>query len=202
VARRNGRATHAASARALNTSPGPRARLRTGGAAADGELRGPGLDLTLAGHPGVLAPVAQLDRASVYGTEGREFESLRARWEALRVSVRTPRSIGSAHGPLGLLELRPVFGRAPSPALGRSSHRESLDCESRLAARERERRYLIIDITNPVDSMERPFLYAASCEEPNGWTGSAARSSPGLVAGRIKRNAPAAAAPPMRFAAR
>ena len=26
-----------------------------------------------------LAPVAQLDRASVYGTEGREFESLRAR---------------------------------------------------------------------------------------------------------------------------
>jgi hypothetical protein len=24
------------------------------------------------------APVAQLDRASVYGTEGREFESLRA----------------------------------------------------------------------------------------------------------------------------
>ena len=25
------------------------------------------------------APVAQLDRASVYGTEGREFESLRAR---------------------------------------------------------------------------------------------------------------------------
>ena len=30
---------------------------------------------------GCLAPVAQLDRASVYGTEGREFESLRARWE-------------------------------------------------------------------------------------------------------------------------
>jgi hypothetical protein len=27
------------------------------------------------------APVAQLDRASVYGTEGREFESLRARYE-------------------------------------------------------------------------------------------------------------------------
>ena len=26
------------------------------------------------------APVAQLDRASVYGTEGREFESLRARY--------------------------------------------------------------------------------------------------------------------------
>jgi hypothetical protein len=25
-----------------------------------------------------IAPVAQLDRASVYGTEGREFESLRA----------------------------------------------------------------------------------------------------------------------------
>jgi hypothetical protein len=29
---------------------------------------------------GDFAPVAQLDRASVYGTEGREFESLRARW--------------------------------------------------------------------------------------------------------------------------
>jgi hypothetical protein len=28
------------------------------------------------------APVAQLDRASVYGTEGREFESLRARSES------------------------------------------------------------------------------------------------------------------------
>jgi hypothetical protein len=28
---------------------------------------------------GASAPVAQLDRASVYGTEGREFESLRAR---------------------------------------------------------------------------------------------------------------------------
>ena len=27
------------------------------------------------------APVAQLDRASVYGTEGREFESLRARYK-------------------------------------------------------------------------------------------------------------------------
>jgi len=30
---------------------------------------------------GRQAPVAQLDRASVYGTEGREFESLRARCE-------------------------------------------------------------------------------------------------------------------------
>jgi hypothetical protein len=29
-----------------------------------------------------IAPVAQLDRASVYGTEGREFESLRARYES------------------------------------------------------------------------------------------------------------------------
>jgi hypothetical protein len=28
---------------------------------------------------GGSAPLAQLDRASVYGTEGREFESLRAR---------------------------------------------------------------------------------------------------------------------------
>src|SRR5437868_15254880 len=28
------------------------------------------------------APVAQLDRASVYGTEGREFESLRARFRS------------------------------------------------------------------------------------------------------------------------
>jgi hypothetical protein len=28
------------------------------------------------------APVAQLDRASVYGTEGREFESLRARYRS------------------------------------------------------------------------------------------------------------------------
>ena len=34
---------------------------------------------------GRLAPVAQLDRASVYGTEGREFESLRARSQKLRV---------------------------------------------------------------------------------------------------------------------
>ena len=31
---------------------------------------------------GAFAPVAQLDRASVYGTEGREFESLRARYES------------------------------------------------------------------------------------------------------------------------
>ena len=30
----------------------------------------------------VTAPVAQLDRASVYGTEGREFESLRARFQS------------------------------------------------------------------------------------------------------------------------
>ena len=36
---------------------------------------GPGRRTTLSGS----APVAQLDRASVYGTEGREFESLRAR---------------------------------------------------------------------------------------------------------------------------
>ena len=43
------------------------------------------------GNP--LAPVAQLDRASVYGTEGREFESLRARYEspALRGFFFAPR---------------------------------------------------------------------------------------------------------------
>src|SRR5205823_6988817 len=32
-------------------------------------------------HSGALAPVAQLDRASVYGTEGHRFESCRARSE-------------------------------------------------------------------------------------------------------------------------
>ena len=46
---------------------------------------------------GPQAPVAQLDRASVYGTEGREFESLRARQETRckrRGSLwpRTPRA--------------------------------------------------------------------------------------------------------------
>jgi hypothetical protein len=40
------------------------------------------------------APVAQLDRASVYGTEGREFESLRARflpvaWSPVFIAVYT-----------------------------------------------------------------------------------------------------------------
>ena len=33
------------------------------------------------------APVAQLDRASVYGTEGREFESLRARYKSLQLEA-------------------------------------------------------------------------------------------------------------------
>jgi hypothetical protein len=36
------------------------------------------------------APVAQLDRASVYGTEGREFESLRARSEKVLISRNFP----------------------------------------------------------------------------------------------------------------
>src|SRR4051812_45055256 len=31
-------------------------------------------------HSCIAAPVAQLDRASVYGTEGQRFESSRARW--------------------------------------------------------------------------------------------------------------------------
>src|SRR3954462_4954622 len=34
-------------------------------------------------HSCIAAPVAQLDRASVYGTEGQRFESSRARWVGL-----------------------------------------------------------------------------------------------------------------------
>ena len=44
------------------------------------------------------APVAQLDRASVYGTEGQRFESSRARWRrpASRASVTVRRSAAAA----------------------------------------------------------------------------------------------------------
>ncbi len=45
------------------------------------------------------APVAQLDRASVYGTEGREFESLRAR-QSCRGQTPGPKEKGSGFGPL------------------------------------------------------------------------------------------------------
>src|SRR5438309_8465597 len=52
-----------------------------------------------------FAPVAQLDRASVYGTEGREFESLRARGEETR-ERRLPaqrRWLGAQHRALAPL---------------------------------------------------------------------------------------------------
>src|SRR5258707_2068963 len=46
--------------------------------------RAPALDWPTA------APVAQLDRASVYGTEGQRFESSRARSELSRLVERDP----------------------------------------------------------------------------------------------------------------
>src|SRR3954454_15956856 len=46
-------------------------------------LRGLALDwFARAPHRRASAPVAQLDRASVYGTEGQRFESSRARFES------------------------------------------------------------------------------------------------------------------------
>ena len=49
------------------------------------------------------APVAQLDRASVYGTEGREFESLRARWRSpvLQAGLDVSRTAASRDSPCG-----------------------------------------------------------------------------------------------------
>ena len=47
------------------------------------ECIGVGKATTLGGS----APLAQLDRASVYGTEGREFESLRARRKSPQKSI-------------------------------------------------------------------------------------------------------------------
>src|SRR3954447_26547286 len=39
-------------------------------------------------HSCIAAPVAQLDRATAYGTEGQRFESSRARWFAGRSGAR------------------------------------------------------------------------------------------------------------------
>src|SRR4051794_39346004 len=50
-----------------------------------------------------LAPVAQLDRASVYGTEGHRFESCRARCEA-------PANAGVSCFPGATARLRQVAG--------------------------------------------------------------------------------------------
>ena len=58
------------------------------------------------------APVAQLDRASVYGTEGREFESLRAR---LREGSRCPAVPATDRLPKGPAEKRPCCASARWP---------------------------------------------------------------------------------------
>src|SRR3954462_1148685 len=62
------------------------------------------------------APVAQLDRASVYGTEGQRFESSRARYEPAanggfsRLRIRKRRLTESRKGP----ETRAHVGRIPA----------------------------------------------------------------------------------------
>src|SRR3954468_1550624 len=70
-------------------------------------------------HSCIAAPVAQLDRASVYGTEGQRFESPRA--------------------PSKLLQARPFFvlGDGPSPHRVPTMSRDDADLGTRLSLRGR-----------------------------------------------------------------
>src|SRR5690348_17526706 len=53
----------------------------------------------------VIAPVAQLDRASDYGSEGWEFESLRARTKKMHVGRWSPSGTSAGRGAARLARL-------------------------------------------------------------------------------------------------
>src|ERR1700730_12778233 len=80
------------------------------------------------------APVAQLDRASVYGTEGREFESLRARSAApargCELTRSAARDCGSGYrssgSPGARARARATLRRAASPARSAAGSARSL----------------------------------------------------------------------------
>ncbi len=61
------------------------------------------------GYHSCHAPVAQLDRASGFEPEGREFESLRARHKELKVQFHRPLEADLAH-PEGRGNVRFVTG--------------------------------------------------------------------------------------------